>query len=148
MPSILTVPTGERGLWKFRLVVFTNSQLWELSMRRTTLFSIAATFLAWPGLAAADSGPKGTYIVVGSQACLYAKGFDIFNQANDDNIFGVSGNFHLVSTYNGDGTGTVSGTFVSIAVPPTLAFVRMHLTGAFNFLSPTAPFRTIASPRR
>ena len=107
-------------------------------MRRATFFSIAAIFLAWPGLACADddddSGPKGTYFIVGSQACLYGNaGFDSINQPNDDNIYSQSGNSQSVATYNGDGTGTVSGTFVSIVVPPTPGFRPSASNGTFQF---------------
>jgi hypothetical protein len=70
---------------------------------------------------------------VGSQACLYGNGFDSVNQPNDDNIYSVSGNFQLVATYNGDGTGTVSGTFVSVTVPPTPNFRPSASNGTFQF---------------
>ena len=106
-------------------------------MRRATFFSIAAIFLAWPGLACADdddSGPRGTYFAVGSQACLYGnEGFDVSNQPNDGNIYSNSGNSHAITIYNGDGTGTTSGTFISITVPPTPNFRPSASNGTFQF---------------
>jgi hypothetical protein len=76
------------------------------------------------GVAFADDKLKGTYAVAGTQACLAApSGFQADTKGNpaialgDDSSVSVS-SFQTRFTFNGDETGTASGTFVGMPPPP------------------------------
>src|SRR5262249_16731391 len=66
---------------------------------------------------------KGTYTFSGTQICLAApEGFKDDGHGNavvaiGTNAFDASNNFWGTTTYNGDGTGKVTGKFTGIAVP-------------------------------
>jgi hypothetical protein len=76
------------------------------------------------GVAFADDKLKGHYAVAGTQICLTApSGFANDSKgnptiANGNDSFAYAGNFQGRFTFNGDGTGSVSGTFVTILPPP------------------------------
>ncbi|HEX4557123.1 MAG TPA: hypothetical protein VH249_24245 [Xanthobacteraceae bacterium] len=112
---------------------------------RTTAFAIATIALTAAGSAAADSPKlKGAYGFTGTAACLVAQGhvgdpntppplpnptpgvalpnsgFNAQLQVNDvPGTFSRSFSVEGIRTFNGDGTGTVMGTVVGIAVKPT-----------------------------
>jgi hypothetical protein len=75
------------------------------------------------GVAFADDKLKGLYAVAGTQMCLTApsgfandsKGNPTIANGNDSFAFAV--NFQGRFTFNGDGTGSVTGTFVAILPP-------------------------------
>jgi len=75
------------------------------------------------GAALADDKLKGAYSVAGTSMCLIAPaGFANDSKgnptiANGNDSFASANNFQARITFNGDGTGSVSGTFVSILPP-------------------------------
>jgi hypothetical protein len=75
------------------------------------------------GVAFADDKLKGHYAVAGTQMCLIApSGFANDSKgnptiANGNDSFASANNFQGRFTFNGDGTGSVSGTFVTIPPP-------------------------------
>jgi hypothetical protein len=75
------------------------------------------------GVAFADDKLKGHYSVAGTSVCLIApSGFANDSKgnpaiANGNDSFASANNFQARITFNGDGTGSVSGTFVSILPP-------------------------------
>jgi hypothetical protein len=75
------------------------------------------------GVAFADDKLKGHYAVAGTQMCLTApSGFANDSKgnptiANGNDSVASANNFQSRYTFNGDGTGSISGTFVTI-VPP------------------------------
>ncbi len=108
-------------------------------MQRALTWSVFAVVLAWTVSAhAAPQKLKGSYAFTGSAACLFAPGsstspppvnnttpntnagFDsalqpMFRETSFSTSFAVEG----IRIFNGDGTGTVSGNEVGLAVPPT-----------------------------
>jgi hypothetical protein len=93
-------------------------------MRCALLWSIFAITSISTGVAFADDKLKGSYGVVGTQMCLTApSGFANDTKGNPtspngNNSFETANNFQGRFIFNGDGTGSVSGTFVSILPPP------------------------------
>jgi hypothetical protein len=88
------------------------------------MVSIFTTMSISTGLALADEKLKGTYAVAGISACLFApSGFANDSKGNpaiangSDSFVGTS-NFQARLTFNGDGTGTSSGTYVGMPPPP------------------------------
>jgi hypothetical protein len=85
---------------------------------------IFATMSTLTGAAFADDKLKGTYGVAGTQMCLVApsgiandsKGNPTIANGNDSYV--IPSNFEARLTFNGDGTGTASGTFVIMPPPP------------------------------
>jgi hypothetical protein len=76
------------------------------------------------GVAFADDKLKGTYVVAGTQACLAApSGFQADSKGNpaialgNDSSVSVS-SFQTRFSFNGDETGTASGTYVGMPAPP------------------------------
>src|ERR1700752_2033651 len=67
---------------------------------------------------------KGHYAVAGTQMCLVApSGFANDSKgnptiANGNDSYVIPSNFEARLTFNGDGTGTASGTFVIMPPPP------------------------------
>jgi hypothetical protein len=96
----------------------------EKTMRRALLWSVFAVTLAPTGTAVAAEQLKGTYAFVGTQICLTApSGFANDGKgnptiANGNDSFMTANNAQGLVTYNGDGTGKGTGTFVS-ANPPS-----------------------------
>jgi hypothetical protein len=105
-------------------------------MNRTSICAVSVLTLAWATSAAADSpNLKGAYGFTGTAACLTAPGnsgvgtpsnptgpagFNAQLQPLDNsNSFSHSFSVEGIRTFNGDGTGTVNGTFVGITVRPT-----------------------------
>ncbi len=91
-------------------------------MRRVLFWSIVAV-IPMTGVAAADDNLKGTYSFAATQVCLSAPaGFAADSKGNPTISIGNT-NISVVNsegqiTYNGDGTGKVSGTFVTTVPPP------------------------------
>ena len=101
----------------------------------------------------ADDKLKGTYAVAGIQACLVApsgfsndsKGNPTIANGNDSSV--IQGNFEARLTFNGDGTGTASGTFV--IMPPSAKATVGAGTFSYSFThTPVAnnSFTTIPTP--
>lgn len=116
-------------------------------MQRALICVVSATVLTWATSAAADPPKlKGSYAFTGSAACLVAPGSSNtptnptpgtalpnsgFNTSCgpgpgcqdlrpiDGHVFSFSFAVEGIRTFNGDGTGTVKGTEIGIAVPPT-----------------------------
>jgi len=88
-------------------------------MQRVLICSAIA--LMWAANAAADSpNLKGAYAFTGTEACLVAPhNFNANLTPVDDQIYSESASVEGVRTFNGDGTGTVRATTVSVIVPPT-----------------------------
>ena len=112
-------------------------------MRRASFWLVSA-LVVWAASAIADdrdghSRLKGEYAFTGTTACLVAPGstspatptnptpgislpnagFNANLQPVDGKVFSSSSSVEGIRTFNGDGTGTVKGTVVSITVPPT-----------------------------
>jgi hypothetical protein len=94
------------------------------------------------GVAFADDKLKGHYSVAGTQMCLIApsrfandsKGNQTIANGNDS--FASAGNFQARITFNGDGTGSVSGTFAAILPPQPdsrAAFKASVGAGTFSY---------------
>jgi hypothetical protein len=90
---------------------------------RIAMVLIFANMSISTGLAFADDKLKGTYAVVGTQMCLIApSGFANDSKGNPTipngtDSFASANNFQGRFIFNGDGTGRVSGTFVTIPPP-------------------------------
>jgi len=102
-------------------------------MRNTLMLGVSALLVTIATSAAADPQTlKGTFGFTGSQACLTSLlGFNANLQAIDGRVFSSSGNVEGVRIFNGDGTGTVMGSTMSITVPPTPGF--QPAAGSDNF---------------
>jgi hypothetical protein len=91
-------------------------------MRSLLLSSICS--LAFTVAAFAADYPKGTYSVSGFQMCLTApSGFASDSRGNPtipngNNSFFAANTLQGMFTYNGDGTGQVTGVYTSITPPP------------------------------
>ncbi len=91
------------------------------------------------GVAFADDKLKGTYAVAGTQACLAApsgfaddsKGNPAIANGNDSSV--SSNGFQTRFTFNGDETGTASGTFVGMPPPPPAKAAVGAGTFSFSF---------------
>jgi len=91
------------------------------------------------GVAFADDKLKGTYAVAGTQACLAApsgfaddsKGNPAIANGNDSSV--SVGSFQTRFTFNGDETGTASGTFVVMPPPPPAKGAVGAGTFSFSF---------------
>ena len=107
----------------------------------------------------ADDNLKGHYAVAGSQMCLIApSGFANDSKgnptiANGNDSVASANNFQGRFTFNGDGTGSVSGTFVSILPPAPESRNLKAVVGAGTFsysftLTPAAnnSFSTTMTP--
>jgi hypothetical protein len=107
-------------------------------MYRACILSASIVTMTWATNAVADSpNLKGSYGFTGTAACLVAPGtcttpstpgnttpcpnagFQPSLRPNDGKVFSHSFAVEGIRTFNGDGTGTVSGTAVGITVPPT-----------------------------
>ena len=111
------------------------------------------------GAAFADDKLKGTYGVAGTQMCLVAPS-GIANDskgnptiANGNDSVASANNFEGRYTFNGDGTGSISGTFVSILPPAPDSRNLKAVVGAGTFsysltYTPVAnnSFTTIPTP--
>jgi len=92
------------------------------------------------GVAFADDKLKGPYAVTGTQMCLTApSGFANDSKGNPtiangkDNLASVN-NFQGRFSFNGDGTGSVSGTFVTIPPPDSRADFKAAVSaGTFSY---------------
>jgi len=92
------------------------------------------------GAAFADDKLKGPYAVTGTQMCLTApSGFANDSKGNPtiangkDNLASVN-NFQGRFSFNGDGTGSVSGTFVTIPPPDSRADFKAAVSaGTFSY---------------
>ncbi len=106
-------------------------------MDRTSIVSIAAAVMIWPAVAtAAPPQLKGTYAFSGMGSCLYSgdqfisnasglhpvvwPGFSTFPPGTGNGIFTSNFSVEGLRTFNGDGTGMVTGTSVEIVGPPSL----------------------------
>jgi hypothetical protein len=75
------------------------------------------------GVVFADDKLKGAYALAGAQTCLVApSGFAQDSKGNPtipngNNSFSVANNFQARVTFNGDGTGSITGTFVTVLPP-------------------------------
>lgn len=94
------------------------------------------------GVAFADDKLKGSYAVVGTGVCLTApSGFANDSKGNPtspngNDSFETANNFQGRFIFNGDGTGSVSGTFVSILPPAPdtrTALKAAMLAGTFSY---------------
>jgi hypothetical protein len=89
-------------------------------MQRVLMLSVSVVAMTWAANAVADSpNLKGEYGFTGSGACLIAsmgKGFNP-NLTPTDGSFGSSDAVEGIRTFNGDGTGKVSGTSMGITIP-------------------------------
>jgi hypothetical protein len=106
-------------------------------MRCALFWSIIAVTSISTGVAAADD-LKGTYSYAGTQVCLTVPaGFKEDSKGNltlpkgDSNISVVSSEGQI--TYNGDGTGKGTGTFVTIVPPPTYGAAISAGTISYSF---------------
>ena len=127
--------------------VVSNRICGGITMRRALICSICAIGLAYPASVDADSPKKlkGAYAFTGTASCLWAPGWDpafpppssfpLPNSGFDGNLrpnpisppaptgtftdFTSSDDVEGIAIFNGDGTGTVTGTSVSIAHRPT-----------------------------
>jgi hypothetical protein len=109
-------------------------------MQRTFMFAVSAVAMTWAANALADSpNLQGAYAFTGTAACLVAPGSGLapapgnttpFANANFNgylqpiyptNAFSHSFSVEGIRTFNGDGTGTVTGTSLGITVRPTPA---------------------------
>ena len=107
------------------------------------------------GVAFADDKLKGTYAVAGTQACLAApSGFANDSKGNpaiangNDSFVSVS-SFQTRFTFNGDETGTASGTYVGMPPPPPAKAAVGAGTFSYSFThNPVAnnSFTTIPTP--
>lgn len=76
---------------------------------------------------------KGPYGFTGTAGCLVASGgFNARLQALGT-TFSRSFSVEGIRTFNGDGTGTVKGTVVSIIPPPTMGFLPAASSADFQF---------------
>jgi hypothetical protein len=93
-------------------------------MKRVMMLCGTALTITYAASAAADPpNLKGAYGFTGSDACLTSLlGFNTRFQAIDGRVFSGSGNVEGVRRFNGDGTGTVTGSSMGITVPPTPGF--------------------------
>jgi hypothetical protein len=107
------------------------------------------------GVAFADDKLKGTYGVAGTTACLAApSGFANDSKgnptiANGDNSSVSAQNFQARLTFNGDGTGTASGTYVGMPPPPPAKAAVVGGTFSYSFThTPVVnnSFATIPTP--
>lgn len=109
-------------------------------MRLSLLCAVSSLALAYAGNADANSPKlKGEYAFTGTAACLFSPGSDPVATSNptpgvmlpnagfnsnlgrlpNSRAFSTSSSVEGIRTFNGDGTGTVRGTSVSITIPPT-----------------------------
>lgn len=93
-------------------------------MRSALALPIIAVALSTAGSAVADDYLKGSYALLGIEACLQApSGFANDSKGNptapnDHNSFGSMINVQGLWVFNGDGTGKVTGTFIGVVPPP------------------------------
>ena len=93
-------------------------------MRHALLLATFATALASTPAAVADDNLKGSYAIVGVLMCLNApSGFANDSKGNptipnDNNSYESTNGYQGILVYNGDGTGKMTGAFVSITPPP------------------------------
>jgi hypothetical protein len=116
---------------------------------------IFATTSVSTGAALADDKLKGTYAVAGTQMCLVApsgfandgKGNPTIANGNESSV--SPSNFQARLTFNGDGTGTASGTFLTMPSPPRAKAAVGAGTFSYSFdHTPLAnnSFTTIPTP--
>src|SRR5215475_9237959 len=101
-------------------------------MRSAFLWSVSVFVVAWAATAAADPPTlKGEYGFTGSAACLATAapgpGFNP-NFTPTDGSFGQSFTSEGIRTFNGDGTGTVTGSSMGITIP-----ANVHSAGSDDF---------------
>jgi hypothetical protein len=93
---------------------------------------LAMTFAA--SAAADPPNLQGAYGFTGSQGCLVSiLGFTPTLQAIDGRVFSDSGLVQGIRVFNGDGTGTVTGSSMTITGPPTLGFQPYASSNNFSF---------------
>jgi len=97
-------------------------------MRYAQFWSVIAVASISTGVAAAEDNLKGTYAFTGTQVCLTAPaGFKEDSKGNlaipngDSTVQMVSFAGQII--YNGDGTGKVTGRFVTTVAPPAPAAI-------------------------
>jgi hypothetical protein len=102
-------------------------------MRGKSIVAIATAVMMWPMTATAASPQlKGTYAFSGMATCLYSggpftsnlsptvwPGFP-FPNPSGNGIFTSSFSVEGMRTFNGDGTGSITGTSVDIVGPPSV----------------------------
>src|SRR5262245_43075886 len=116
-------------------------------MRRLLICSMPAILLAYAGSAVASSPTlKGVYAFTGTAGCLVsasnptgqaggpsAGGFNSdLEPVPGARMWSQSFSVEGVRTFNGDGTGTIKGTSVSVTVPPTPAGFTCPNAGCFR----------------
>ena len=104
-------------------------------MKHVFMFGVSAVVMTYAAHAAADPPRlKGEYGFTGSESCLFAPfGFKPNFQIVDDSSWSNSGNVEGIRAFNGDGTGTVKGTTMSITGPPTPGFPPGAGSSRFSF---------------
>src|SRR5262245_30172780 len=119
-----------------------HTQRGDMSMNRALGIAIFVIGASWATTdSAAPQQLKGDYGFTGTAACLVSpSGFNAVLVPNDTSTsysrsFSVEG----IRTFNGDGTGTVRGTAVSITVRPTAT----SAASSAEFISPS-PIRWMA----
>src|SRR6266851_2270163 len=106
-----------------------------MTMKHVFMLGVSAVVMTYAANAAADSPRlKGAYGFTGSDSCLVAPfGFKPNFQIVDDSAWSDSGHAEGIRTFNGDGTGTVKGTFMGITGPPTPGFPPGAGSSNFSF---------------
>jgi len=93
--------------------------------------SVSLVAMTWAETATADSSRlKGDYGFTGTTACLSTAAQGAFNPnfTPVDGSFGQSFAVEGIRTFNGDGTGTVSGSSMGITIP-----ANIHSAGSDDF---------------
>jgi hypothetical protein len=99
------------------------------------MLGVSAFALTFAASAAADPpNLQGAYGFTGSQGCLVSiLGFTPTLQAIDGRVFSDTGLVEGIRVFNGDGTGTVTGTSMTITGPPTIGFQPDASSNNFSF---------------
>jgi len=99
------------------------------------MLGVSALAMTFAASAAADPpNLKGSYGFTGSQGCLNSLlGFTPTLQVIDGGGFSDSGLVQGIRVFNGDGTGTVTGSSTAITVPPTPGFQPGASSNNFSF---------------
>lgn len=92
-------------------------------MQRSRMWSVSIVVMIWSANAVADSPKlKGDYAFTGSAACIDTVSPNNFNPdftptGGSSSTFGQSFAAEGIRTFNGDGTGTVTGSTMGITFP-------------------------------
>jgi hypothetical protein len=108
-------------------------------MKRLSLCLILSVILILGGTAfAAPPQLKGNYAFTGEASCLNSTlGFDTDLKPNlNGDVYSNSFSVQGIRTFNGDGTGTVTGTSISTSPPPKIlgffcsscGFAHIHIS--------------------